>query len=131
LNYNANNGTVPNVGTNPFDNNIINLGQFTNYFKNESDEKLNIDGDVIINIDDSVVGFETGQVFRIVFDKGFSLADTRNLYIYTDAGNIRQLGAYKWLITKLSNVDLSGTKPIIEIICTNANTYSFTIDVLR
>lgn len=131
LNYNANNGTVPNVVTNPVNNNIINLGQFTNYFKNESDEKLNIDNDVIINIDDTVEKFKTGQVFRIVFDKGFSLADTRNLYIYTDSKNKRKLGTYKWLITKLSNVDLSSTKPIIEIICTNANTYSFTIDVLR
>ena len=131
LNYNANNGTVPNVGTNPVNNNIINLGQFTNYFKNYSTEKLNIDNDVIINIDDSIEKFKTGQVFRIVFDTNFSLADTRNLYIYTDGENKRQLGAYKWLIAKLNNVNLSGTKPIIEIICTNANTYSFTIDVLR
>jgi len=131
LNYAANNGTVPNVVTNPANNNIINLGQFTNYFKNDSTESLNINNDVIINIDDTVEKFKTGQVFRIVFDKGFSPADAKNLYIYTDSKNKRQLGAYKWLITKLNNVELSGTKPIIEIICTNANTYSFTIDILR
>ena len=131
INYSSGNGTVPNTTSNPDDNNILSLGSFTNYFKNESDEKLKIDNDVIINIDDTVEKFKTGQIFRIVFDKGFSLADTRNLYIYTDATNKRQLGAYKWLITKLNNVDLSGTRPIIEIICTNANTYSFTIDVLR
>jgi hypothetical protein len=131
INYSSGNGTVANIVSNPDDNNILSLGQFTNYFKNETVETLNINNDVIINIDDTVEKFKTGQVFRIVFDKGFSLATARNLYIYTDATNKKQLGAYKWLVAKLNNVDLSGTRPIIEIICTNANTYSFTIDVLR
>ena len=131
INYSSGNGTVANIVSNPDDNNILSLGQFTNYFKNETAETLNINNDVIINIDDTVEKFKTGQVFRIVFDKGFSLATARNLYIYTDATNKKQLGAYKWLVAKLNNVNLSGTRPIIEIICTNANTYSFTIDVLR
>tara|TARA_R100000951_G_scaffold17627_1_gene14053 strand:+ start:20117 stop:22210 length:2094 start_codon:yes stop_codon:yes gene_type:complete len=132
LNYTSGNGITDTTSVSySTKNNIINLGQFTNYFKNDSTESLNIDNDVIINIDDTVEKFQTGQVYRIVFDKGFSLASTRNLYIYTDAENKRNLGSYKWLMTKLSNVDLSGTRPIIEIICTNANTYSFTIDILR
>ena len=134
LNYSVGNGTYTDSSDTvnyPVKNNIVNLGLFTNYFKNNTAETLNIDNDVIINIDDTDVKFKTGQVYRIVFENGFSLADTRNLYIYTDAQDVRQQGKYKWLITKLSNVDFTSTRPIIEIICTNANTYEFTIDVLR
>jgi len=132
LNYSVGNGIIDKNNVEyPIKNNILNVGVFTNYFKNTTTESLNIDTDVIINLDDTVEKFKTGQVYRIVFDKGFTLKDTRNLYIYTDAENKRQQGTYKWLVAKLTKNDLISSRPIIEIICRNASLYQFTIDVLR
>jgi hypothetical protein len=132
LNYTTGNGTTDkNDVAYPDKNNILNVGTFTNYFKNTTDWTLDIDNDVIINLDDTVEKFKTGQVYRIVFENGFSLKDLRNLYIYTDATDVKQQGKYNWLVTKLSNLDLISNRPIIEILCTNATTYEFSIDVLR
>lgn len=132
LNYTEGNGIIDNQDIEyPIKNNIINLGLYTNYFKNKTADALELDNDIIINIDDTQEKFKTGQVFRIVFENKITLKDSRNLFIYTDALNNKQQGEYNWLITKLTNVDFISEKPIIEIICTNANTYQFEVDILR
>ena len=131
LNYSVGNGIDTNIISNPIKNNILNVGLFTNYYKNKTIETLNIDTDVIINLDDTVEKFKTGQVYRIVFENGFTLNQTRNLFIYTDAENKKQQGAYNWLVAKLTPLDFMSSKPIIEIVCANASTMEFTIDVLR
>ena len=133
INYSIGNGITDstNVIEYPVKNNIINVGLYKNYFKNTTEQTLDINNDIIINLDDTVEKFKTGQVYRIVFENGFSLKDTKNMFIYTDATNVRQQGNYKWLVAKLSNVDFISNRPIIEIICTNANLYEFTIDILR
>jgi hypothetical protein len=132
FNYSVGNG-ITNTTDNdyPIKNNIISLGLFTNYYKNTTDESLEIDTDIIINIDDSVEKFKKGQVLRIVFENGFTLKDTRNLFIYTDKDNSRNQGSYKWLVTKLTNLDFISSKPILEIQCIDESVYDFNIDVLR
>tara|TARA_R110000737_G_scaffold330232_1_gene345770 strand:- start:569 stop:2662 length:2094 start_codon:yes stop_codon:yes gene_type:complete len=132
LNYTSGNGVTNTSDINyPIKNNIINLGLYTNYFKNTTVETLLNANDVIINIDDTVDKFKTGQVLRIVFENGFTLDGTKFLYIYTDAENKKQQGAYNWLVVKLSSVDFISSKPIIEIVCTNETLSEFTVDVLR
>ena len=133
LDYTVGNGItdITDVVNYPIKNNILSVGKFTNYYKNYTEDGILIDTDIIINLDDTVDKFETGQTFRIVFENIFTLKDTRSLFIYTDAENIKQLGSYKWLVTKLSNVDFYNNKPIIEIVCINASKYEFSVDVIR
>tara|TARA_R110000796_G_scaffold44977_4_gene109248 strand:- start:3262 stop:5367 length:2106 start_codon:yes stop_codon:yes gene_type:complete len=133
LNYSVGNGVTDITDTvnYPIKNNILSVGKFTNYFKNNTTTTLDVDTDLVINLDDSVEKFKTGQVFRLVFANEFTLKDTRNIFIYTDASNVKQQGAFKWLVTKITKPELISSKPIIEIICTNAVTLEFTIDVLR
>jgi hypothetical protein len=112
-------------------NNILNLGDFTNYYKNKTPNIGLIESDIIINIDDTNVKFSTGQVFRIVFENEVLLSDTKNIYIYTDSQNKFNLGNYKWLVSKIMKTKLLSNKPIIEIVCTNASKYEFSVDILR
>lgn len=131
--YTENNGVTNTTDTINYaiKNNILNLGLYTNYYKNTSEQATLINNDVIINIDDTTHKFKTGQVFRIVFDNSFSLSETKNLYIYTDAENNKQTGKYKWLIDSLVSTDFISEKPIIEIVCVNASLYEFSVDILR
>ncbi len=133
LNYTVGNGITnkTNLIDYPIKNNILNVGKYTNYYKNTTESTVDIDTDIIINLDDTVDKFRTGQIFKIVFENDFTLSSTNNLFIYTDAENKKQQGEFKWLVAKLSQADLMSRKPIIEIICTNESLMEFSVDILR
>ena len=67
---------------------------------------------------------------RIVFENDINL-DTYTINLNTDAQNTQGNGAYNTLIGSLTVADLVTTKPIIEVICVNAATYSFYVDVVK
>ena len=115
----------------PIKNNIILLNRHGNYYKNSTASSTNITNDVKINIDDTRFKFRTGQSFKIYFENDFVLDTPRSLYIYSDAVNRFNIGNYKWLVGKLVSTDFIGSKPIIEIICTDEVRYTFDVHVIR
>jgi hypothetical protein len=84
---------------------------------------------IVFRIDDSQFKFKTGQVVRIVFplDTNFGGYD---ISIVTDSVGAKGFGNYGINCATIVNSELS-TRPIIELICTDGNLYTFTYDVLR
>jgi hypothetical protein len=124
---------LPTAGTDPFnttEGNRIVLGEYTNYFRNVGATAPNILGSIQINIDDTNHKWKQGQTLRIVFADDINI-DTHTINIKTDAQNTKSLGNYGVLVGSLTIADLVTTKPIIEIICVDASTYTFYIDVVK
>ena len=123
----------PTAGTDPFDTNEGNrilVGEFTNYFRNVGATAPDVLGNISINLDDTNHKWKQGQTLRIVFADDINL-DIYTINIKTDAQNTRSLGNYGVLVGSLTVADLVTTKPIIEIICVDASTYTFYIDVVK
>lgn len=123
----------PTAGSDPFnttEGNRIILGEYTNYFRNVGATAPNILGSININIDDTNHKWKQGQTLRIVFADDINI-DTHTINIKTDAQNTKALGNYGVLVGSLTIADLVTTKPIIEIICVDASTYTFYIDVVK
>lgn len=127
IEYSVNAGTNPSSTT---DGNRIVLGEYSNYFKNVGTTTTDLLDTININIDDTKYKWKRGQTMRIVFGEDVNL-DVHKINFKTDSQNIKGSGSYGILIGTISMSDLISTKPIIEIICVNDNTYSFHIDVLK
>jgi hypothetical protein len=127
LQYGVNNGIIPGA-TN--DGNRLQLGEFGNYYRNVGATAPTVYDDLIINIDDTNYKWKKGQTFRIVFTDDIDL-DTYNIEIKTDALNTKGLGNYGVSVGTLNVSDLVSTKPILEIICVDASTYNFYVDVIK
>lgn len=77
-----------------------------------------------IYIDDSTDSWVDGQTLKIVFDSALDLSGY-NINVYTDKKN-------GWsLARQITSAELRGSKPYIELICTNQTTLTFVADVLR
>ena len=123
----------PTAGQDPFDTsngNRILVGEYTNYFRNIGATAPDVLGNISINLDDTNHKWKQGQTMRIVFADDINL-DIHTINIKTDAQNTKSLGNYGVLVGSLTVADLVTTKPIIEIICVDASTYSFYIDVVK
>ena len=123
------------------DNNILVLGQYTNYFKNINQNPdpngVEVFGDnVYINIEDKSQKWKRGQTMRFVFDGEINM-NGYNITLRTDSENVYGNGIYGKQIGIITPSMLitngSGTypKPIIEITCTNESLYTFNIDIIR
>ena len=77
-----------------------------------------------IYIDDSVVSFKDGQVFKIAFKDDIKL-DNNSISIFTDKVN-----GYTEKITITSSILLSN-KPYIEVVCTDAINKTLEFDIIR
>lgn len=114
------------------------LDPFTNYLKitdGTTDTPFDVDRDVIIYVNDSVKSWQKGQVLRITFSNGLDLNNTNgqfNFIIYTDATDRLKTGfpysAQVGFVSYLEFENKNG-RPIIELICLDPETYSFTVDI--
>ena len=84
---------------------------------------LDADNNINIYIDDKITKWSDGQTFKIVFE-GLSLAGY-NINIWTNT-----LNNYGVQIGSLSDASLSDN-PYFEIVCINAATFEFEIDIIR
>jgi hypothetical protein len=124
---------------NPDDNNILSFDKFTNYFRQESTGHSTVDpitgidnmqGDLFININDDPNHWKNGQTYRIVFANSIDLQGN-TIYIKTDSRNRLGFGTFGVTIGTITPEDVISNKPIIDIVCTNENTYKFNIDIIR
>ena len=77
-----------------------------------------------IYIDDSTVSWKDGQSLKLVFDNNLTMNDY-SINFHTDKKN-------GWsLVRQVSSSELRGSKPYIELVCTNQVTLTFVADVLR
>jgi hypothetical protein len=86
-------------------------------------------GDLKIYINDSAAAFKKYQTVKIVFPTTLSIG-ARNILIYTDALNRKGTGVYGVQVGTIYNADINA-KPILEVICSNVDSYTFEIDILR
>lgn len=131
INTKKNNGKQP---LNPLNGNTIKLGKFGNYYKqyntNSNDFGIEtFEDNVIINIDDSEIRWQTGQVFRFVFNDKINLNDF-NIIFKTDKNNNKGDGVYG-VIIQILPIDILSDRPIIDIICADNKIYKFNIDIIR
>jgi hypothetical protein len=93
--------------------------------------------DVILAINDTTNNWKTGQILRLVFDSQV-IPGSYNIFVKTDAQNItNSIAPYSISMVNLSAVDFPTTfgrtgQPIIDIVCTDSKTLTFTVDkILR
>ena len=80
--------------------------------------------DINIYIDDSNEAWEDGQVLKLVFDSILDLGGY-NINIWTNKKN-------GWAMARqITSGELNGSKPYIELVCTNKTLLTFVADVLR
>ena len=127
--YNISNTSLTNV----FTNNVIELGNFSNYVAHQnSGNQIVLVRDLEIFINDSTVGWKKGQTLRLVFDDEL-VPDIYDIKIYTDAANRNNGGQYGVLIGILTDQEFtpSQNKPIFEIICIDDRLFKFKVDKIR
>jgi hypothetical protein len=130
---NSANGLTPTSITNG---NVLVLGAFGNYFRQtnqNSDPSTGIEtfqDTLYINVEDKSYRWKNGQVLRIVFNDKI---DTNgfNIVIRTDSENTFGSGTYGKTIGIISSTSIISNRPIIEVICTDENSYNFNIDIIR
>jgi len=119
--------------TNPLDLNVISpkayaeLVPFTNMLR--LDTINNPNGDLLIYIDDTDTQWLVGQTIRLTFNNTVNLS-SRNVSIFTDAPGRLNQGTYGKLIANITGSEL-GTKPIIELICTEQGILNFVYDIIK
>lgn len=122
--------------TSTIDNNILVLGAFGNYFRQENQNADPITGiedlgdTLYINIEDKSYRWKNGQTLRFVFSQPIN-ASGYNIIFRTDSENIFGNGSYGMTIGTIVPTTLLSNKPIIEVICIDENQYLFNIDILR
>ena len=127
--YNISNNSL----TNLFTNNVVELGNFSNYFSHQNNgNQIVLIRDLEIFINDSVVNWKKGQSVRFVFDDEL-VPDVYDIKIYTDATNKKNLGQYGVLIGILTDQEFtpSQNKPIFEVICLDDQLFKFKVDKIR
>ncbi len=127
--YNISNNSISNI----FSNNIIELGEFTNYVRHEnSSSSITLTRDLEIFIEDTNVNWKKGQVLRVVFADEL-IPDVYDIKLKTDAGNLTNAGVYGVTIGILTDLDFtpSDNKPIFEITCIDSTSLDFKIDKIR
>jgi len=116
----------------------VKLIDFTNYLKIDGGSigsPYNADKDVVIQVDDSAKTWQKGQVFRMSFKNGLDLNNSNgkfNFIVYSDATDRLNTGSpYSAEIAFLTYIDFEnkGNSPIIEIVCIDPATYTFTVDI--
>jgi hypothetical protein len=94
---------------------------------------FNLSQNLTINIDDSINTWKKGQLLRVVCDSPI-IPGPYTITLKTDSQNITNaLSANSVLIATLTAADFPTNygrtaKPIIEIVCTNAETLTFAVD---
>jgi hypothetical protein len=117
-------------------NNVLVLGQYTNYFKQRNtnpDPSTGIEyvqDTFYINIDDSSIGWKNGQTLKIVFEDPIDMSGF-NMVIRTDSISRFGGGIFGKTISIIRPSSLISNKPIIEIICTDESAYNFNVDIIR
>ena len=81
------------------------------------------DNNINIYIDDKLIKWQDGQSYKVVFE-ALDL-NSNNINIYTNYSD-----SFNTLIGSVSSAEV-GSNPYFEIVCTNAATYEFEIDVIR
>lgn len=123
---------------NPVGGYTLTLNPFSNYYKHRNNGlTINATNDIVLNIDDTLIKWTTGQTFRLVIDDPIILS-TNNMYIYTDSTGLYPLAnpsmmPYNILVggfTQSAFVN-SNNKPIFDIVCVDANNLIFEIDQIR
>lgn len=109
--------------------NVIELKEFSNYYLYNNPTIQTATGNVVIKIDDSNVRWKTGQVFRFSFDTAIDMGFF-DMIFYTDSNNLFSLGSYGKVIGSINYTEI-GNKPLFEIVCIDANTYTFKIDIFK
>jgi hypothetical protein len=133
LKTNSQNGRNSSSTTN---NNVLVLGQYTNYFKQRNtnpDPSTGIEyvqDTFYINIDDSSIGWKNGQTLKIVFEDPIDMSGY-NMVIRTDSTSRFGGGIFGKTIGIIRPSSLISNKPIIEIICTDESAYNFNVDIIR
>ena len=123
--------------TDTYINNILTLGEFSNYYRQVNTSHPNLingvevfQDNLIINIQDSPTVWKSGQTFKIVFAEPINF-NGKTIYIKTDAKNRFGYGIYGVVIGQMDATMQITNKPIIEITCTDENFYTFNIDIIR
>jgi hypothetical protein len=83
-----------------------------------------------IILDDAVFKFRTGQTVRIVFPVNTNFGG-QNILFYTDTNNRFGFGSGNYNIATVLGTQLISENPVLELICTNENNYTFVVDILR
>lgn len=114
--------------------NILKLNEFSNYYKHDlgTDEspefqKVEVDQDYYLYIDDSENKWTLGQTFRLVFGSPVEVDGGWSIYVVTDAKGDRGEGEYGKLVCELTS-DMFTTDnptPIFDIICVDADNLEF------
>jgi len=117
---------------------VTSLIDFTNYLKitdGTPSVPYIVDRDVIIYVDDTNKSWQKGQVIRFAFTNGLNLNNTNgrfNFIIYSDATDSLNTGfpysAEIGFIT-YNQFASKGNTPIIELVCVDPTTYTFSADI--
>lgn len=117
--------------------NNVELRNFGNYIKHvNGGTPITLVQDMVIRISDSVVNWKTGQIFRFSFGDQIIPGDF-NINFLTNSlgkfpvGNPTNV-AYSDLIISLVDSDIAAYDymPVIEIVCIDANTLTFQVDIV-
>lgn len=128
-NYNISNNSITNI----FDNNVINLGLYSNYVRHEnSGDTIILIRDLEVFINDTSIKWTKGQSMKLVIEDEIN-PDVYDIKIKTDAINRTGNGTYGSTIAVLNDLDFnpSGNRPIFEIICVDDMNLKFRVDKIR
>jgi hypothetical protein len=127
----------------------IYLRELKNYIRLEENTGFIPNKDLKLYINDRLVKWATGQVYRIYFANEYEMGNSYgnfDMYIYTGDGTnqlvdsgvqtngVSNISNRNWkLISKINTNDFQkrSNRPVLEIICTNSNKLEFKIDYLN
>ena len=117
--------------------NFIKLSRFSNYIKLSNGSSYIFSKHINIYVDDSQIKWSAGQSFKISVDYNFPIdmysLGSYNLSVYTDALDTSNSGQpYSQQIALISSNNFYDYKgvPMIEIICIDPTTFTFTVDLI-
>lgn len=113
------------------------LREYDNYLRINDKDVLGLgsyfetDRDIVIKINDTTIKWQTGQRFRVSFEYGISLDNTNGPKYTFRIHSGKDADRYTKEIAILTADVFSehGYKPIIEVICLDADTLEFAVDV--
>lgn len=111
------------------DNNVLFLEPLDNYFR-ESGSNGPSDDELRVNISDERYTWSTGQTLRIAWGGSVDM-DGNPMIFRTDVRDEFGFGVYGVEIGRVEASELTSSKPIIEIVCLDAASYEFAVDVVK